>query len=60
VRHGELLAAISDLDPVEVRGDFERHCGLRWEDLMPSVAGGRWGARRPSRCCTSAGPVRAL
>jgi hypothetical protein len=46
VRHGELLAAISDLDPVEVRGDFERHCGLRWEDLMPSAAGGRWGARR--------------
>jgi hypothetical protein len=46
VKHGELLAAISDLDPVEVKGDFERHCGLRWEDLMPSAAGGRWGARR--------------
>lgn len=46
MRHGELLAAISDLDPVEVKGDFERHCGLRWEDLTPSAAGGRWGARR--------------
>jgi hypothetical protein len=46
VRHGELLAAISDLDPVEVKGDFERHCGLRWEDLTPSAAGGRWGTRR--------------
>jgi hypothetical protein len=46
VRHGELLAAISDLDPVEVKGDFERHCGLRWQDLTPSAAGGRWGARR--------------
>jgi hypothetical protein len=46
VRHGELLAAISDLEPVEVSGDFERHCGLRWKDLAPSTAGGRWGARR--------------
>lgn len=41
MRHGELLAAISDLDPVEVKGDFERHCGLRWEDLTPNAAGGR-------------------
>jgi RES domain-containing protein len=46
VRHGDLLAAISDLEPVEVSGDFERHCGLRWNDLAPSAAGGRWGARR--------------
>ncbi len=46
MRHGDLLAAISDLEPVEVSGDFERHCGLRWNDLAPSAAGGRWGARR--------------
>jgi len=46
VRHRELLSAISDLDSVAVGGDFERHCGLRWNDLAPSAAGGRWGARR--------------
>lgn len=31
MRHGELLAAISDIDPVEVKGDFERH-SVRWTD----------------------------
>ncbi len=46
MKHSDLLAAISDLDPVEVKGDFERHCSLRWDDLSPSAAGGRWGARR--------------
>lgn len=46
MRHGDLLAAISDLDPVEVKGDFERHCSLKWDELKPSAAGGRWGARR--------------
>jgi RES domain-containing protein len=46
VRHGELLVAISDLDPVKVSGDFERHCSLRWDELKPSAAGGRWGQRR--------------
>lgn len=59
MRHGDLLAAISDLEPVEVSGDFERHCGLRWKDLAPSAAGGRWGARAgPSRCSPSAGLAR--
>jgi hypothetical protein len=46
VKRGDLLVAICDLDPVEVKGDFERHCSLRWEELKPSAAGGRWGARR--------------
>jgi RES domain len=46
VRHRDLLAAISDLEPADVDGEFERHCSLRWDDLRPSAAGGRWGARR--------------
>lgn len=46
MKHSELLAAISDVDPVEVEGEFERHCSLRWEALKPSAAGGRWAARR--------------
>lgn len=46
MRHKDLLAAICDLDPVEVGGDFERHCSLKWDELKPSAAGGRWGARR--------------
>jgi hypothetical protein len=46
VRHRDLLAAICDLDPAEVKGDFERHCSLHWDELKSSAAGGRWGARR--------------
>jgi len=45
VKHGELLVAISDLEPIEVRGTFQRHCSLRWDGLRPSAAGGRWGER---------------
>lgn len=44
--HRDMLAAIAELEPVEVAGEWERHCGLRWDDLRPSAAGGRWGARR--------------
>ena len=43
MKHGELLVAISDLEPIEVRGSFQRHCSLRWDGLRPSAAGGRWG-----------------
>jgi hypothetical protein len=46
VRHRDLLAAISDLEPIDIRGTFERHSSLRWEELKASAAGGRWGARR--------------
>jgi hypothetical protein len=45
VRHSYLLAAISDLEPIEARGSFQRHCSLRWDGLRPSAAGGRWGER---------------
>ncbi len=45
MRHNELLVAISDLDPIEARGSFQRHCSLRWDGLRPSAAGGRWGER---------------
>lgn len=45
MRHSELLAAISDLEPIEARGSFQRHCSLRWDGLRPSAAGGRWGER---------------
>jgi hypothetical protein len=46
VKHRELLAAISDLEPSRVQGTFERHTSLRWQELMASAAGGRWGARQ--------------
>ena len=46
MRHRDLLAAIADLDPIDVKGTFERHSNLRWDELKPSAAGGRWGARR--------------
>jgi len=45
VKHSELLVAISDLDPIDARGSFQRHCSLRWDGLRPSAAGGRWGER---------------
>ena len=46
MKHRDLLAAISDLDPIQVKGTFERHASLRWEELKASAAGGRWGASR--------------
>lgn len=46
MRHRELLAVISELDPVHVEGVFERHTSLRWDELKASAAGGRWGAPR--------------
>lgn len=46
MKHRDLLAAISDLEPVGVEGTFERHSSLRWDELKPSAAGGRWGERR--------------
>ena len=46
MKHRELLAAISDLEPARIQGRFERHSSLRWEELRASAAGGRWGARR--------------
>jgi hypothetical protein len=44
VRHRDLLAAITDLEPIQVEGTFERHTSLRWTDLNASPSGGRWGA----------------
>ncbi len=41
----DLLVAVADLAPIEVRGSFERHCSLRWDPLQGSSSGGRWGAR---------------
>jgi RES domain len=46
VRQRDLLSAIADLHTIRLRGTFERHTSLRWEELKPSAAGGRWGARR--------------
>jgi hypothetical protein len=46
VRQRDLLATIADIDPIRVQGTFERHTSLRWEELKPSAAGGRWGQRR--------------
>ena len=46
MRQRDLLAAIAGFDPIRVQGTFERHTSLRWEELKPSAAGGRWGARR--------------
>lgn len=46
MRQRDLLAAIADIDPIRVQGTFERHTSLRWEELKPSAAGGRWGQRR--------------
>lgn len=45
MRHSDLLVAIADLEPIEVRGTFQRHCSLRWDGLLASTAGGRWGQR---------------
>jgi hypothetical protein len=41
-----LLAAIADLEPIQVEGTFERHASLRWTDLSASASGGRWGEPR--------------
>lgn len=46
MKHRDLLAAVADLEPVRLRGEFERHTSLRWDDLSGSAAGGRWGAPR--------------
>jgi hypothetical protein len=46
VRQRDLRAAIAGFDPTRVQGTFERHTSLHWEELKPSAAGGRWGARR--------------
>ncbi|HXC76182.1 MAG TPA: hypothetical protein VNU19_03945 [Candidatus Acidoferrum sp.] len=46
MRQRDLLAAVARIDPIRVQGTFERHTSLRWEELKPSAAGGRWGARR--------------
>jgi hypothetical protein len=46
VRQRDLLAAVARIDLIRVQGTFERHTSLRWEELKPSAAGGRWGARR--------------
>lgn len=40
-----LLVAVADLEPIHLRGSFERHCSLRWDSLQGSASGGRWGAR---------------
>lgn len=46
MNHRDLLIALADLAPIQVQGRFERHVSLKWEELMPSAAGGRWGAPR--------------
>jgi hypothetical protein len=44
VNHRELLIALADLESTRIDGQFERHISLKWEELQPSSAGGRWGA----------------
>jgi RES domain-containing protein len=44
VNHRELLIALAELGPTRIKGQFERHCSLKWEELRPSSSGGRWGA----------------
>jgi hypothetical protein len=46
VRRRDLLVAIAEIEPVRVQGRFERHVSLRWNELIGSAAGGRWGASR--------------
>jgi hypothetical protein len=46
VRQRDLLAAVARIDSIRVQGTFGRHTSLRWDELKPSAAGGRWGARR--------------
>lgn len=46
MRHRDLLAAIADLEPIQIEGTFERHASLRWDELRASASGGRWGASR--------------
>jgi hypothetical protein len=46
VNNRELLIAIADLQPIRIQGEFQRHVSLRWDELRPSTAGGRWGASR--------------
>ncbi len=46
MRQRDLLAAVARIDAIRVQGTFERHASLRWEELKPSAAGGRWVARR--------------
>lgn len=45
MRHRDLLRALTGVEPVRVQGTFERHSSLRFEALLGSAAGGRWGAR---------------
>lgn len=44
MNHRDLLIALADLEPARINGRFERHTSLKWEELQPSSAGGRWGA----------------
>lgn len=44
MKHRDLLIALADLEPIRVQGRFERHLSLKWEELQPSAAGGRWNA----------------
>lgn len=46
MNHRDLLIALADLEPIRVEGRFERHVSLNWDELLPSSAGGRWGAAR--------------
>lgn len=46
MKHRDLLIALADLEPIRVQGEYERHVSLAWEELLPSAAGGRWGAPR--------------
>lgn len=53
MRQRDLLAAVARIDPIRVQGTFERHTSLRWEELNPSAAGGRWVRDAPTRFSTS-------
>jgi hypothetical protein len=46
VNHRDLLIALADLDSIRLEGRFERHLSLKWDELQPSSAGGRWSAPR--------------
>lgn len=47
MRQRDLLAAVARIDSIRVQGTFERHTSLRWDELKPSAAGGRWAHDAP-------------
>jgi RES domain-containing protein len=43
-RNRETAIHIAQIEPIEVDGEFLRHCGLKVPPLAGSASGGRWGA----------------